>query len=60
MQDFGVDFKKYESDHAACPYAHKLQARNKLFGIYSVEASKEPVAIVEQINQESAVEPTNE
>ena len=50
MQDFGVDFKKYDSDHAACPYAHKLQARNKLFGIYSVETSKEPVAIVEQIS----------
>lgn len=49
MQEFGIKFKKYDSEDARCPYAHELHAHNELFGIYSVNAKKDKVAILEQI-----------
>ena len=49
IKEFGINFQKYDDHHGKAPYAHELHARNELFGIYSIEANKAKVAILEQI-----------
>ena len=50
MREFCILFKKFDCDKAQSPIAHELHARNELFGIFSVNSSKEKVAILEQID----------
>lgn len=55
MKEFGINFKKYDSAHEKCPFAYELRACNELFGIYSIDAAKQKVAILEQISSSGAV-----
>ena len=50
MQEFCINFKKFDSQQARCLIAHELRARNELFGIYSIDANDNSVAILEQYN----------
>ena len=52
VREFEISAKKYPGG-AKFPFAHELYARNELFGIYSVDPTKDRVAILEQISAPS-------